>query len=352
MLTTSTHDTKRGEDARVRIDVLSELPRLWQQRVDEWARINAPFRRRVGSEPAPHAKDEYLLYQVLAGSFPAEPPDASGLADFSERIQAYLVKALREGKERSSWRYPRRDYEDAVVGFAADLLAPGSPFLETFLPFQAEVARVGALNGLAQVALKLASPGLPDLYQGCEGWDLSLADPDNRRPVDFDARRTELEALTRNVGPDDAVDPEALRALRESWRDGRIKQLVTWRLLAFRRSRPGLFAEGGYVPLVTTGERAGHLCAFARTQGRDALLVITPRLVAQLPREDASSMPLGRTAWGATRVRVPDGLEAPSWRDVVSGAPVAAHASGAELDVAEVFATLPIAALSPERTAG
>jgi (1->4)-alpha-D-glucan 1-alpha-D-glucosylmutase len=351
MLSTSTHDTKRGEDARARIDVLSELTATWGESVREWARINRRARCMIDGEAAPSRKDEYLLYQVLVGSFPPENLDASDLAAYCERVQDYLVKALREGKERSSWRHPHLAYEQAVTAFIADLLTPGSAFLEAFLPFQSQVAELGALNGLAQLVLKLTSPGVPDLYQGSESWDLSLADPDNRRPVDFRARSETLEALGRRVDESGAVDLATLRELREGWRDGRIKHLVIWRLLAFRQRRPEIFVGAGYVPLVASGERAGNLCAFARTRGSDVLLVVVPRLCAALPRSSAP-FPLGRDAWGETRVGIPDGCHVPVWRDVVSGVCVDANGSteGRGLDIARLFERLPLAVLAPART--
>ncbi len=346
MLATSTHDTKRGEDARARLDVLSELPSAWAKCVREWARINRSLRRRVAGGRAPAPKDEYLIYQVLVGSFPAEAPDRRGLAAYRERVTGYLVKALREGKERSSWRRPDPDYEEAVTGFVGDLLSPGSAFLEGFLPFQGRVAQLGALNGLAQLVLKLTAPGVPDLYQGSEGWDLSLADPDNRRPVHFPARQSTLASLRGCVDGAGGVDPGALRDLREGWRDGRIKHWITWRLLALRAARPELFVGAGYLPLVVLGERAANLCAFARTAGSEALLVVAPRLCAALPR-GASTLPLGREAWGDARICLPEGFGGAPWRDVLSGGRVAAQqaAGSLELPVAELFQELPAAAL-------
>ncbi len=347
MLSTSTHDTKRGEDARARIDVLSEWPAAWGQKVREWARINRRLRRNLDGAPAPARKDEYFLYQVLVGSFPALPPSGTGLDVYRERVQAYAVKALREAKERSSWRHPRIAYEEAVTGFLADLLSPASPFLESFLPFQASVAERGALNGLAQVALKLTVPGVPDVYQGCESWDLSLADPDNRRPVDFEARRAALDGLAACVDSGDAVDPAELRALCAGWHDGRIKHWVTWRLLAARRDRPDLFVGGSYHPLAAAGEHADRVVAFARSRESEVLVAAVPRLAADLDRTTAP-FPLGPRAWGDTTITLPSELAAPGWRDVISGRRVAAGGSpsGRELGLAELFAELPVAVVA------
>ena len=346
LLATSTHDTKRGEDARTRIDVLSERPADWARAVGDWARINRHLRRRVGRGPAPAPKDEYLIYQVLLGSLPAEACEAEELQAHTERVQEYLVKALREGKERSSWRFPDLAYEEAVVAFVGDLLAPGSAFLEAFLPFHREVAERGALNGLAQLVLKLTVPGVPDVYQGCECWDLSLADPDNRRPVDFQKRRATLEALGELASRDGEVDGARLRELRESWRDGRIKHWITWRLLSLRRQQPGLFDGASYVPLVTTGDRADNVCGFARASSSGPVLVAVPRLCAALPR-GSGAFPLGRSAWGETRVGLAEGFGAPVWRDVLCGARIQGREPTGEpgVAVARLFETLPVAVL-------
>ncbi len=354
MLCTSTHDTKRGEDVRARIDVLSEIPLVWEQQLREWVRRNRPHRRHVDGNPAPARSDEYLLYQVLVGTFPAQPPDRAGLAVYCERVQAYMVKALREGKERSSWRHPRTDYEAALTDFIADLLEPDSPFLAAFLPFAAEVAERGALNGLSQLVLKLTAPGVPDIYQGCEDWDLSLADPDNRRPVDFAARHKTLEgleALAEGAGVEGILDPGTLSALCETWRDGRIKHFVTWRLLAHRQQHPERFVGAGYEPLGASGDRATNLCALARTAGGPVLIAVVPRLCAELPRRQGP-FPLGEEVWGGTRIRLPEAPEGAGttlWRDVLSGARVEACAEdgGAALDAGDCFRDLPVAVLEP-----
>jgi (1->4)-alpha-D-glucan 1-alpha-D-glucosylmutase len=350
LLSTSTHDTKRGEDVRARIDVLSERPAAWRRHVEAWARLNRKRRRGAAGAPAPAPKDEYLLYQTLLGSFPAAPPEQEALADYCTRIQAYMQKALREGKERSSWRHPDVEYEQAVEAFVADLLSPGSEFLDAFVPFAHEIASLAALNGLSQLVLKLTSPGVPDTYQGCEGWDLSLADPDNRRPVDFEARSRSLEALAACVDDHGRVAPGTLEALRESWRDGRIKHWITWRLLTLRRMRAGLFADGSYLPAVISGERAANVVAFARTAGRDAMLVAVPRLAAGLPRRH-SDFPLGRDAWGDTRIVLPDGVDASRWRDRLCDRPIEAESTGdvPEMAAGSLFETLPLAVLVNER---
>src|ERR671918_568788 len=233
MLTTATHDHKRGEDVRARINALSELPAEWGRRVRRWAGLNRFKLKEVEGRPVPGRNDSYLLYQTLVGSWPfgLGADDAAGLADYAERIVTYMMKASREAKQRTSWTAPDEEYESGLERFVRRILDPqdGRAFLADLLPFQAQVALIGALNGLAQTLLKLTVPGVPDTYQGCELWDLSLVDPDNRRPVDFEMRRAMLAQ---------DADPAELLA---SWQDGRIKQHVVARTLALRRAAPTLF---------------------------------------------------------------------------------------------------------------
>lgn len=345
MLATATHDTKRGEDVRTRIDVISEIADEWESRVFRWGELNEPLRRRVGSEPAPTRNDEVLLYQTLLGTWPGGAPEEFDLPEYIERIETYMLKAVREGKESSSWRHPHAGYEAALRRFVHGILEPRSAFRADFEPFAARVAAHGALNGLSQLLLKLTAPGVPDVYQGCELWDLSLVDPDNRRLVDFEHRARLLDELRREFGevPDSATGDPSL--LARSWRDGRLKLLITWRLLAFRRRNHALFAKGDYVPLATHGERARHLCAFARTLAGARLIVVAPRLCAGLPRA-SGPFPLGRAAWGDTAVRCPDSKEE-ALRDVVTGRRLSALRRDGVLELAagDLFADLPVAAV-------
>jgi (1->4)-alpha-D-glucan 1-alpha-D-glucosylmutase len=333
MLASATHDHKRGEDVRARVNVLSELPAPWRSQVTRWARLNRSKGREVDGQRVPARNDEYLLYQTLVGAWPLEltADDPAGLAVFAERIVAYIIKACREAKQRTSWTAPDQAYEDGLERFVARILDPqdGRAFLADFLPFQARVAVIGALNGLAQTLLKLTAPGVPDTYQGCELWDLSLVDPDNRRPVDFALRRAML---------DQDADPAGLLA---GWRDGRIKQHVVARTLALRRAAPELFC-GGYTALETTGQHAERLVAFARTSEDAAMVVIVPRLVA--PLLDGAEIPLPPAhAWGDTRVALPE-IAAGRLHDPLSGAIVEAEPGG--VLVADVLATLPVALLT------
>jgi (1->4)-alpha-D-glucan 1-alpha-D-glucosylmutase len=335
MLATATHDHKRGEDVRVRIDVLSEVPLDWRRRVRRWARLNRFRVKEVDGRPVPGRNDEYLLYQTLVGSWPLGlgADDAAGLAAYAERIAAYMMKASREAKQRTSWAAPDADYESGLERFVRRILDPqdGRAFLADLLPFQAQIALVGALNGLAQTLLKLTAPGVPDTYQGCELWDLSLVDPDNRRPVDFELRRAMLAA---------DADPAELLS---SWQDGRVKQHVVARTLALRRAAPALFA-GDYTPLQTTGLHAERLVAFARRTDDATLIVIVPRLVA--PLLDGVDIPLPPpAAWGDTRVALPD-LPGGRLHNPLSGKAIESDPEG--LTAAEALADLPVVLLTTD----
>jgi (1->4)-alpha-D-glucan 1-alpha-D-glucosylmutase len=276
MNTLSTHDTKRSEDVRARINVLSELPEEWSQHLNRWSELNASIR----TGPAPASDEEYLLYQTLLGAWPIG--DALP-ADFAGRIKQYMTKALREAKLRTSWTAPNETHEKAIHGFI-DRLLTWEPFLADFRPFQQRIARFGMINSLAQTLLKLTAPGVPDTYQGTELWDLSLVDPDNRRPVDYAARAELLRSL-------DTAKPAELLT---QWTDGRIKLLITTRALHARRRLAPLFIEGEYVPLEPQGALADHAFAFARRLGEAVAVVIVPRLVTGL--EDG---------WADTTVTVP-----------------------------------------------
>jgi (1->4)-alpha-D-glucan 1-alpha-D-glucosylmutase len=317
MLATSTHDSKRSEDVRARIDVISELPAVWRLAVRRWSRINRSKKRTVEGEAAPSRNDEYLLYQTLIGSFPAEPPDADGLTDYRDRIESYMVKAAREAKVRTSWINPNEAYERAVAGFVQALLGKteGNLFLEDFRAQLAPFAWYGALNSLSMVLVKLTSPGVPDLYQGNELADLSLVDPDSRRPVDYALRRmllAELEALA-------AAPPEALgarvHALCARPHDGRAKLWTTWRTLALRHERSELFARGDYHAIAVAGARAPHAIAYARRLGSGGIIVVAGRLFASLGL-DAGVLPLGAGTWGDTTVDLsflPAGTRIMNW---------------------------------------
>jgi (1->4)-alpha-D-glucan 1-alpha-D-glucosylmutase len=333
MLASATHDHKRGEDVRARINVLSELPLEWRRQASRWARLNRSKRRDVDGLWAPGRNDEYLLYQTLVGCWPLDltAEDAPGLAAFSERIVAYMIKASREAKLRTSWTAPDAAYEAGLEHFARRILDPreGRAFMADLLAFQARIALVGAVNGLAQTLLKLTAPGVPDIYQGCELWDLSLVDPDNRRPVDFVLRHEMLGHSS------DAAE------LLASWHDGRIKQHLVARTLALRREAPALFM-GDYTPLEISGPHSERLVAFARSTADAMLIVVVPRLIAALL--DDAGLPLPpASAWGDTRVTLP---EVPGGRlhDLLTGETRDARSDG--LLASDLLATFPVALLT------
>jgi (1->4)-alpha-D-glucan 1-alpha-D-glucosylmutase len=304
---TSTHDTKRSEDVRMRIAALSELPDEWEERVDRWRALNAPLRARP--DAAPDAGEEWLLYQTLVGAWPL---DIGARGTLPDRVGAFMLKAAREAKRHTSWREPDLDYERDLTGFVAAALDPGNaPFLADVDELARRAATIGARSSLALLVLKLAAPGVPDVYWGNDLPDLSLVDPDNRRPVDFSAHAR----LLATIG-DGAVE-------------GLEKLAVTQRGLELRRREPDIFAHGAYVPLETSGRFAAHVVAFARVHEDRWAVAVVPRLMARI--DD----------WGDTQLRLPSG--APSaWEDVLSGSRVRGPAPAA----GELFDPVPVALLT------
>jgi (1->4)-alpha-D-glucan 1-alpha-D-glucosylmutase len=341
----STHDTKRSEDVRSRLHVLSELPDEWRDRVQSWFELNARHRATVNGRPSPDANEEYLLYQTLVGVWPFEQADAGGGAvardKVAERVQAYMQKAMREAKVNTSWTDQNADHEKAVVRFVAAVLDEKSnaDFFAAFLPFQRRVARLGIINSLSQTLLRLASPGVPDTYQGTELWDLSLVDPDNRRPVDYARRRELLAGLKSRAGGDDAAGLSALtREALASPADGRVKLLLASRALDARRSKARLFSAGSYTPVKTTGKHADHLFAFARQHGPAAALVVVPRLCGRLGLGD-DGWPVGPTVWGDTALPLPPFLNGKTLRNAITGEVVTI---GDIVPASDVLATFPV----------
>ncbi|MBE2267876.1 MAG: malto-oligosyltrehalose synthase [Anaerolinea sp.] len=283
MLATSTHDTKRGGDVRARINVLSEIPREWGDAVEGWRSLNAGYKL----DGMPDANDEYLIYQTLIGACDVQ----EDLNTIRDRITGYMAKATKEAKVHTSWTNPDPDYDAAVSSFITAILAEGSPFLEQFRPFQRRIAYFGRWNSLSQELLKLTSPGVPDTYRGTEGWDFSLVDPDNRRPVDYARYRSLLESLHG------AINYSELVAVAD---DDRLKLAVVKTALNFRRDHPEYFVESDYVPLVTFGAKARHVVAFERVHDGNSVLVIAPRLPLTLTG-GLEVPPLG-DVWGDTGV--------------------------------------------------
>jgi len=342
MLATSTHDNKRSEDVRARIDVLSELAGGWRLRLRRWQRMNEARKAVVEDAPAPSRNDEYLLYQVLLGSFPPGACDAAALEAYRERIVEYMRKAMREAKTRTSWARVNEEYEAATDAFIAALLDPraGNVFLEDLRAAVDAVGWLGFLNSLAMVAVKYTSPGVPDCYQGTELLDLSLVDPDNRRPVDYATRR---EMLDRLCALPDAPGDAQLREVFTASSDGRAKLYLMWRLLRLRHERETLFLEGAYVPLHTSGTHARHVIAYARRHGKQAVVTVVPRLVATLALQPGA-LPCGAAVWGDTRLDAAFLPADAELRDVVTGRALRLEHGGIEL--AALLGTAPVAVLA------
>ena len=341
LLSTSTHDTKRSEDVRARISVLSEMPGEWRRRLSTWARLNRSLRRRVGQSFAPSRNEELILYQALIGTWPLIEMDDSARATYRTRVQDYMRKAIREAKVNTSWSRPNTAWEDALDAFIEHLfdLRRSARFWRDFIPFQKEIARVGMHNSLSQLVLKLASPGVSDLYQGNELWDFSLVDPDNRRPVDFARRQKLLADLDSGLGGDLA---SLAQTLWEQATDGRVKLLVTAIGLRLRRRFPALFREGDYQPLETRGAFADRLVAFMRASSDARLIAVVPRLCVPLLRRFGTLC--GGAAWGETLIEVPGVHLGTRFVDAFTGREVAlTSARGASgLWARDLFQILPV----------
>ncbi len=324
MLAASTHDSKRSADVRARIDVLSEIPAAWKVALNRWRRLNRSKKRVVEGQPAPSRNDEYLIYQTLFGTWPLHEMSDAALADYRQRIGCYLLKAVREAKEQSSWININDEYEAALSAFVDGLLAPGANnlFLADFGPAARRLAHFGLLNGLAQTLVRLTSPGVPDIYQGDELWQFNLVDPDNRRPVDFAWRERWLAELrelrSARPGAPAAGWGPALRELAAEMADGRLKLYMIWCTLQWRRRWSEVFRDGDYLPLPAGGRDAAHVCAYARRLGERAVITVVPRL--DLKRQGGrGTAPEGRAAWGDTRIELPSPLAGQPWFNVLTG---------------------------------
>jgi len=350
MLGTSTHDTKRSEDVRARINVLSEMTQVWRKAIERWSRINRLRKREVEGQPAPSLNDEYLLYQTLIGSWPIEELDEAGLAAYRERIEGYMIKAAREAKSRTSWANVNADYEEALLQFIRTLLEQRemNTFLTDFTAFQHRISRYGLLNAMSQTLCKLTAPGVPDIYQGNEIWDFSLVDPDNRRPIDYAKRRRMLAEL-ESIDMDTCVDRGLVESLVTGIRDGRCKLFVTWKVLQFRRDYPALFREGEYLPLRVTGEYAANVCAFARRSEGMLAVTIAPRLYLRLLGPERADAPLGDSVWGDTVVELPKEFAEPvTLKNLFDGRMVPTTRTGSRITVrlADVLRHFPVGLLT------
>jgi (1->4)-alpha-D-glucan 1-alpha-D-glucosylmutase len=345
---TSTHDTKRSEEVRARLNVLSELPRDWQAALSRWKRLNERHRVHLESGDAPSRNDEYHLYQTLIGAWPLGAPSQQEHAKFVGRICQYMGKAVHEAKVHSSWINPNPAYDDAVQQFVARILDEkiNGRFLADMRAFLARIQHLGLFNSLAQTLLKLTAPGVPDVYQGTELWDFSLVDPDNRRPVDYDRRRLLLAELKARMGPSGEPSAALARELTETKEDGRIKLYLTWRGLHCRREHPGRFTEGEYVPASALGERADNVFAFIRRLEERWALAAVPRLVARL-MPGARDLPLGTDVWRDTVLVLPGIRPHERCRNIFTGEVHCPSERDGQtvLPLGEVFADFPVAVL-------
>lgn len=307
---TATHDTKRGEDVRSRLNVLSEMPQAWHEQAMAWQQINDIHKVKLNNgQLAPSRNDEYFLYQTLLGAYPfteAEQPE------FIERVKQYTLKAIREAKLHTTWLQPNAEYEEGCMAFITALFKSDA-FLEAFKPFQSRIASYGIFNSLSQVLLKATAPGAPDFYQGTELWDLSLVDPDNRRPVDY-AHRISLLAKLQHQFSSNPL--ELISELLATPQDGRIKFFLTLQLLQARQRYCDLFCEGNYEPLKVSGKFADCVVAFARTHQDQLAIALVPRFLTTLIEPD--QLPLTTTVWQDTHISLPDSIGS-TWTNLITG---------------------------------
>lgn len=334
---TSTHDTKRSEDVRARLNVLSEIPEEWDQQVQRWQELNDANKIVTEKRTIPDPNNEYFLYQTLVGAFPFGD-DPEEYASFVERMKDYVVKAVREAKVYTAWLRPDSEYEEGFVKFVDRILQPSDPngFLAEFRPFQQKIARYGIFNSLSQTLLKIASPGVPDIYQGTELWDLSLVDPDNRRPVDYDERLSFLQEIKRRCQTN--LD-SLLSDLKASFYDGRMKLFLIIQALAVRKTYIEVFEKGDYKPLQLAGTHAEHIMAFARSYRGRTVIAVVPVCLANLIAPDHE--PLGKDVWTDTVLILPKSLQQ-SWREAITDREIADQP---KLPIAKILQTFPVALL-------
>lgn len=344
MSATSTHDTKRGEDVRARINVLSEMPGEWYRAIRRWREMNRRHKTKLGEMISPDSNEEYLLYQTLVGTWPLAAMSAEEHSGFIQRIQNYTEKALREAKIHTSWINPNAAYDEAVRKFVAAVLdpSPDNAFLEDFRAFQAPVAKAGLWNSISQVLLKIASPGLPDFYQGNELWCFDLVDPDNRRPVDFEKRREMLAGLRPKAGCDPAALVERMAA---NAADGAIKLYVTSRALRFRKEHRDLFAQADYVPLNAEGTRSNHVIGFTRSLSGKTVVALAGRFFLKLLNSHPFPPP---EAWGNTAVLLSKKPEQRCLQNILTGEvlSIEPREDGAWIPLGKAFAHCPVALLA------
>src|SRR5579859_3923 len=330
---TSTHDTKRSEDVRARLNVLSENPTEWKEHLERWSALNSRHKEKVGADSAPDRNEEYFLYQTLLGVWPL---DQAAHETLLQRLQDHLIKATREAMVHTRWTRPNDLHENALKNFAAKLLdRENREFLDSFDQFEKKIAYFGMINGLSQTLLKIASPGVADFYQGSELWDLRLVDPDNRGRIDFSKRTTLLEQIQNG-----RASQEQLRDLMVNWIDGRIKLYLIWKALSFRRDHASLFHEGEMVPLQSAGCHANHVVAFLRRTGQASVLVAVPRWLSKV-RSQTEPFTFD---WCDTRVLLPPDLSQ-RWKNILSQGELSSKEGRPGVMAQDLFRDFPVAFL-------
>lgn len=346
MLATSTHDTKRSEDVRARINVLSEIPELWREGLTRWSRQNRKYKVIAEGKPTPSRNEEYFLYQTLVGTWPFCLPEDGEFTAYCARIKEYMLKAMREAKVHTSWISPNARHEETVLSFIDAILKTSrhNIFLRDFAAFQRLTAAAGIFNSLSQTLLKITSPGIPDFYQGNELWDFSLVDPDNRRPVDYRLRKERLDELIQKESDEGPL--ATCRNIVATRQDGQIKLHLTSKALNFRRDNRELFETGRYLPLNVEGSRLEHVCAFERSSNGTSFLVVVPRLCLRLII-DENGLPLGPEVWQETRLLLPPDPDGSGYRNLFTGEILRPlHAAGeASLALQDILSVYPVALL-------
>ena len=332
MNATATHDTKRGEDVRPRLHVLSEIPDEWEKQVITWIQLNRSKKNELRGRAVPVPNDEYFFYQTLLGSYPF---DESENESFIGRVKDYMLKSVREAKLHTAWLRPDSDYEEGFLAFVEKVLEPSdsNEFMKEFLPFQKWVAGYGIFNSLSQVLLKYTAPGVPDTYQGTELWDLSMVDPDNRRPVDYQQRISFLKDIKERQHTDIGKLTDELLSTKE---DGRIKLFLTHKVLQARKENLEVFQKGDYQPIEVSGKFKEHIVAFARSFGDTTAIAIAPRFFTSLVQP--GEYHIGEV-WADTQLQLPQGMQS-SWRDAITGQTISG--TGA---IAQILQHFPVALL-------
>jgi len=346
LLASATHDTKRGEDVRVRLNVLSEMPVEWRDAVTRWEQMNRSNKTVAQSGAAPSANDEYLFYQTLVGAWTQSLNNQDSLTAFRDRLNAFMLKAVKEAKVNTNWTEPNADYENALRKFIGQTLSSGNRFLDDAERFAQRVAFFGRFNSLSQTLLKITSPGVPDFYQGTELWDLNLVDPDNRRPVDYERRKKLIADLKSGFESVADAGGNFFGALLQDEKPGAIKLFLIWRALNFRATRIELFDSGEYLPLSAVGDHAQHICAFARDWKEQEVVVIVPRLVFGLTR-GAEVPPIGGEIWKETFLPVPPSRPGDLFRNVLTRemVPVIEREGVGAMKLSQALKSFPVALL-------